>query len=273
MVSIGINPQEQYSKALLENIGHIKANKFVLENVVKLKGLGKPLLLHGRFPMEGMEVTGNNFCHPGFFDWFKIDEFRKMVEVAQPSHLSFHIGLAAERVTAGWLEGQVDKALSPPLPEKEVFRRIKAGVQRLKAAFPDKLFLLENMPYQPKALSGAFEHICEPEFINRMLEETDSKFLLDVAHAQCTASVLEIDLKDYLKRLPLHKAIELHLSKTEKKEWGLFDCHAPLDREDLRLLQELLPLCPHLKFMTLEIYDAPEKMLEQVELVKEVIRK
>jgi len=47
--------------------------------------------------------------------------------------------------------------------------------------------------------------------INQVLDNTNAKLLLDIAHAKVTATNSHESVYDYLNRLPLEKVKEIHI--------------------------------------------------------------
>ena len=86
--------------------------------------------------------------------------------------------------------------------------QLTTNIGLLKAAL-DVPLLLENLDYNA---TGAYEHICEPEVISAVLGATDTYFLLDLSHAQVSASRLGYTVDDYLAQLPLERVRQLHVS-------------------------------------------------------------
>jgi uncharacterized protein (UPF0276 family) len=124
-------------------------------------------------------------------------------------------------------------------------------------AIPVRLFL-ENLDYNP---GGAYEHVCEPEFIAAVLEESEVDLLLDLAHARVSASRLGFSIADYLMRLPMERVRQVHVSGPRLRDGVMVDAHEPLLEEDYTLLRELLDLTAPLA-LTLE-YDRNETALKE----------
>ena len=101
----------------------------------------------------------------------------------------------------------------------------------------DVPLLLENLDYNA---TGAYEHLCEPEVIHTVLETTDTWFLLDLAHAQVSASRLGYTVDEYLTELPLGRVRQLHVSGPRLVGQTLADVHEVLRPEDYRVLERVL---------------------------------
>jgi uncharacterized protein (UPF0276 family) len=127
-------------------------------------------------------------------------------------------------------------ARSPALTRAELLANICRNVRALAAAIPVPL-ILENLDYCP---GGAYEHICAPDFITTVLNETDAGLLLDLAHAQVSASRLGLPIKEYLGYLPLERARQLHISGPRLRDGVLYDAHQPLLDADYALLEWVL---------------------------------
>jgi uncharacterized protein (UPF0276 family) len=162
---------------------------------------------------------------------------RVALEATRSPWLSLHLGFAAERVR---FKGHM-LPVSAPLSRDQLFERITDSVRRARAQLgPDVSLLRENLDYCPE---GAYEHVCEPEFIGGALEATDCKLLLDLAHAQVSARWLGLDIETYLERLPLERLHELHVSSPRAQPGNsgqLDDVHETLTEQDYALVRWVL---------------------------------
>jgi uncharacterized protein (UPF0276 family) len=165
-----------------------------------------------------------------------------------------HLGFSAAEVGIG--EGRM-RARTVQLGREELFENICRNVRGLAKAIPVPLFL-ENLDYNP---GGAYEHVCEPEFIAAVLEESKADLLLDLAHARVSASRLGFSFADYLMRLPMERVRQVHVSGPRLRDEVMVDAHEPLLEEDYTLLRELLDLTAPLA-LTLE-YDRNETALKE----------
>lgn len=101
--------------------------------------------------------------------------------------------------------------------------------------------VLENFPYYAWGIH--YRIVSEPEFISWICYTSDCDFLLDIAHARCSAWHLRIKPVDYLKQLPLNRLREIHLAGTWLRPEGLIDAHTVLEEEDYQLLSLVLEQC------------------------------
>lgn len=158
------------------------------------------------------------------------------LEQTRAPWLSVHLGYSAAHVA--FRNGF--QAASATLERFQVVANIIANVNALKAAL-DVPLLLENLDYNP---SGAYEHVCEPEVVRTVLEATDTYLLLDLSHAQVSASRLGMTISDYLGGLPLGRVRQLHVNgpRPVVGELGttLRDVHETMCETDYDLLGETL---------------------------------
>jgi uncharacterized protein (UPF0276 family) len=99
--------------------------------------------------------------------------------------------------------------------------------------------VLENCPYY--TWWSHFRLTSEPQFINEICLESDCGFLLDIAHARCSAWHMGMDIIDYINKLPLGCLREIHLGGVQQRAMeGLRDTHTALTETDYRLLEYLL---------------------------------
>lgn len=122
--------------------------------------------------------------------------------------------------------------------------RLMTGVQIFKEHLKVPL-LLENMDYNP-----LYNRLCvrreavDPKTIYRACQEYDVDLLLDTAHASVSAYHLKVDVRDYLKQLPLDRVKEIHFVGTMMTEdQGLKDMHTPPQQRDYELLTWLRDYC------------------------------
>ena len=136
----------------------------------------------------------------------------------------------------------------------------------LAAAIPVPL-ILENLDYCP---GGAYEHICEPQFIAAVLAETSAGLLLDLAHARVSAARIGIPIETYLAQLPLDCVRQIHISGPRPRDGVLADAHEPLLDEDYALLRNVLRQTRPLA-LTLEYYDDEAALLKQIARLRQLL--
>ncbi|MDR7857852.1 DUF692 family multinuclear iron-containing protein [Tissierella sp.] len=112
---------------------------------------------------------------------------------------------------------------------------------------------LENIhfyfPCEGKDNNAAF--VCQPSFIEETLVRSNSKFLLDIAHAQIAAWHLNIHPIEYINSLPLHLVEEVHVTGPIMVENELRDKHHEIAEEGYSLLEHVLKES-NVKTVTLE---------------------
>ena len=190
---------------------------------------------------------------------------RRALEQTRAPWLSAHLGYSAAHVT--FHNGQ--QPASEVLERDVVLDRFIRNVNALKAEL-DVPLLLENSDYNP---SGAYEYICEPEVIRTVLEATDTYFLLDLSHAQVSASRLGLTVEDYLAELPLERVRQLHVNgprPVEPASHTLEDVHETMRETDYELLGETLE---HTRpwTVTLEYGRDAALLLEQLDRLQTVL--
>jgi uncharacterized protein len=169
--------------------------------------------------------------------------------------LSIHLGFSAAEVV---FEVHMN-ALSPALPRAELLANICRNVRALADAIPVPL-ILENLDY---CSGGAYEHVCEPEFIADVLELTGTGLLLDLAHAQVSASRMGVPIEVYLGQLPLDRVRQLHISGPRERDGVLYDAHEILLDDDFALLEWVLRRTEPLA-LTLEYNREADALREQL---------
>src|SRR5215213_1559112 len=203
----------------LETGGH-----FVERTVAQFPA--RPLLLHN-------SVFNWSLAHPtALEDQQIVLRTLAALERTRAPWLSVHLGFSAAEV---FFERHMT-ARSPVLPRADLLANMCRNVRVLAAAIPVPL-ILENLDYCP---GGAYEHICAPDFIAAVLNETGAGLLLDLAHARVSASRLGLPIEEYLRQLPLDRVRQLHISGPRSRDGVLFDAHQALLEEDYGLLKWVL---------------------------------
>jgi len=219
--------------------------------------LTRPLVQAGGLAVDFFETSGplmesavralpgrRLFLHNAVWDWSLggagalqerniIHQTLEAIARTRTPWLSVHLGFSAAQVSH---KGDHMHSLSAPISEDALFRTICANVRTLAAAIPVPL-ILENLNYCP---GGAYEHVCVPEFIASVLEDTGTNMLLDLAHALVSAEWLGMRVGAYLARLPLHRVVEVHVSGPRVHNGMLNDTHESLLEEHYMLLDEVL---------------------------------
>jgi uncharacterized protein len=186
----------------------------------------RPLLLHN-------SVFNWSLAHPtALEDRQIVARTLAALERTRAPWLSAHLGFSAAEVR---FEVHMN-ALSPVLPREELLAHICRNVRSLADAIAVPL-ILENLDY---CHGGAYEHVCEPEFIAAVLEQTGAGLLLDLAHAQVSASRMGVSIEAYLEQLPLERVRQLHISGPRERDGVLYDAHEVLRENDYGLLAWVL---------------------------------
>lgn len=219
------------SRRLLQEV-HLEVDRFetsgpLTERAVEvLAGTGTPLLLHNGVWNWSLG-NPNALSEPDV-----LRQTRARLTLTGAPWLSLHLGFSAAHVT--FADGM--HPASPTLTRAALLATVVQNLRALKQVLSVPA-LIENLDYTP---TGAYEHVCEPAFIAEVLTATDVGLLLDLAHAQVSASRLDCGIQDYLAELPLERVKQLHVSGPRPVGKTLTDAHEPLRAEDYELLAELL---------------------------------
>ncbi len=206
----------------------VEAPGWSLEGALAENGVRRRVLLHNL----DLDVS---LADPAYIDDAWGERANAAIRTARTPWFSLHLGFACERVR---FDGHMLPE-SEPLARDELLARVVDSVLKAKS-YLDLPLLLENLDYCPE---GAYEHVCEPEFISEVLEATDTGLLLDIGHLLVTASWFEVQPEALLARMPLDRLVEVHLSgpcplhgNTER----LDDVHDVVGECEVRLLRLVL---------------------------------
>lgn len=197
--------------------------KWDLETLRDLVSKGHKIVLHGIIPSSG------SILDPHLCDHF--EEFSKIVEITNQRWLSFHLDHKSKYEQADYDD------------------TIKKNVGIIRERFPDMPILIENMP----SVDTIEEWCQEPEMISKTCQKYDFGLLLDIPHAVISAKQLGITPEEYMKRLPLERAKEIHVSGWNQLENGeLYDSHVMCTNESYELLEFAMKNCPNIGIVSLE---------------------
>ena len=149
--------------------------------------------------------------------------------------VSDHIAL----VRAGGLESG---HLLPVQRSQAMVELLKRNLAEARAGLSVPL-VLENIA---TTFDWPVEHneMGEAQFLRRILEETDSKLLLDVSNLFANSFNHHFDAGSFLSQLPLERLEYVHLAGGAFKQGLYHDTHChPLREESLKLLSLLAGLC------------------------------
>jgi uncharacterized protein (UPF0276 family) len=191
-----------------------------------------PVLLHGWGPPY--RVGLERLPEP--------DTLARLARASLTPHLSVHLDVQPED-------------LEPGSNREAALRRVETSVRALQDLTGLEV-LLENMPHY--AWSERPRFVTDPDFIDEALERSGAGLLLDLAHARVAAHHRQEPIHDYLLALPLHRAVEVHVSGPRLEADGLRDRHLPMAHEDYALLERTLLAAPSVRFLTLEYGGIPD---------------
>ena len=193
------------------------------------------------------------------------ERLRAAILATRTPWFSMHLGFSAESVR---FDGHMLPE-SEPLDRDELLARIVGVTNEARFECPLQV-LLENLDYCPE---GAYEHVCDPDFIAEVIEMTGAGLLFDLAHWQVSASWLGYDPVEELATLPLDRVVEVHLSSprpTATDPARLDDAHEQLLGPDLDLLNHVLRLTSP-RAITIEYRRDPAELVNQIDSVQRAI--
>ena len=165
---------------------------------------------------------------------FNFELIQKILQRTHPPYLSTHVEARVDYFP----EYREYQHQHHPRIQSILLEHFLQTVNRFKETVNIPL-VVENFPYYTwwrHYVTGS-----KPQFLSELCEMGDLGFLLDTAHARCTAWHLQMDLNDYLNALPLHRVREIHLAGTRMRPLeGLRDTHTVIEEIDYEILWYLL---------------------------------
>lgn len=188
---------------------------------------------------------------------------RQRLALSRSPWYSLHLGFSTEEVD---FYDEAMQAVSALQPRGLVLQRCISRLKELKELLPVPI-LVENLDYNP---TQAYEYVCEPDFIQDVIQDTGTWLLLDLAHARVTAHAFDISVEDYIDQLPLGKVRQIHLNRPGWRDNRLVDAHLALVEEDYILFEKILERCRPWA-VTLEYQQDPDQIVNQFTRLREMI--
>jgi uncharacterized protein (UPF0276 family) len=179
----------------------------------------------------------------------------ELIRRTNPGYLSTHLEVWGEYFP----EYQAKMHCCDPLLGGIIKERLLTGIKLVKSQIKLPL-ILENVPYYP--WRRHYRLASEPELISAVCEAGECGFLLDIAHARCSACSLKMPVEAYLKALPLTRLREIHLAGVCELGGVIMDTHTVLTEPDYQLLQMVLAWAEP-EIVTLEYGGMPEEIMNR----------
>jgi hypothetical protein len=139
--------------------------------------------------------------------------------------------------------------VSGRLDESTYLRQAERNVEFLRERFGGPV-KVENLNHFP---TGAYDMVCEPGFITRIIEDLGLELLVDISHAVISAANLDVSIASYLDGLPLARATEVHVSATRLIDGVLEDAHDLPGAREFALVEQV-ERTPRARHLTVEYY-------------------
>ncbi len=123
------------------------------------------------------------------------------------------------------------------------------NIVTIRELLPDVPILIENVPYKYKEHNFCFD----PKKISHYCEKYDLGLLLDIAHLCAYAGNNDLEVDEYLSKLPLNKVREVHISGFYQDNIGKYiDSHFECFNKVYELYEKILNLTDTIEMTTLE---------------------
>lgn len=217
---------------------------------------------------------------------------RSLLMLRPPKIVSFHLGHSVKNVRKVPPDDH-DEAVGEIPSREEVFATFCQSLEIIQNSFlVQELHLpiaVENLDYHS---GGAYEYICEPDFIKAIFARfPDLYLLLDIAHSEISALALlggpprfqrgEVRptmlggdpqnrlaiTREYLKFLPPERLIQVHINAPHFENSQSYDMHLPIGEIEIALVKDLLEL-PNLRIVNLE---CTKEVRRQVEMLSKIL--
>jgi uncharacterized protein (UPF0276 family) len=206
--------------------------------------------------------VGQELRRPGLWE---------ILGLASPLWVSLHLGFSAPKVISHGQYGYCT-ADGPVLSRAETMDAVVRTLQEFRQLAPGLDVLVENLDYTPIELSGAYEWVCEPEFVAEATAASGCGLLLDMGHAKVSAGNLGATFESYLSALPLHAVRQIHLSRPVQRPDGLWvDAHMVPEPEDIAETMALARTLTPPPAITVEAFAAPPTLSRVLRQAREAV--
>ena len=147
-----------------------------------------------------------------------------------------------------------------PISEEYYIEAAQQNVRILRSIFHGKI-KVENLNYFP---TGAYELVCEAEFISRIVRGLGIELLLDMGHTAVSIQNLGVSHEKFLDQLPLDTVTEIQISGSRWINGVFEDAHELPSKRDMELLAKVVGMSP-VEYITLEYYKDDEPLVEAYE--------
>lgn len=208
-----------------------------------VKWAGKTLFFH----------AAHGITHDGFTEFF--DSVADFLIRNRIGLFSCDLGPAAEVVEN---PDFYYRPRSKILSAQEMEDKISDRISYVRNNYSGEI-ALENLNFFK---SPAYEHVCEPDFITKIVRQNDIYLLLDVAHALVSAFNMNIRASDYISSLPLDRVIEMHISGPAIINGICRDSHDKPGDFIFETLDSILPMVRPDVYVAVEYYKDYSEMVD-----------
>ena len=127
--------------------------------------------------------------------------------------------------------------------------------------------LIENRDYHP---TGAYEYICEPNFISKIAKNTNCGVLLDLAHTIISAHSFGMDVIGFVEKIGGDKIYEIHVNSPLYKDRVWYDINEPFYRSEEA--EEILKCTLSLNRKIVLNIECDKEIVKQVKMLEKIER-
>ncbi|GAA0610248.1 hypothetical protein GCM10009001_29440 [Virgibacillus siamensis] len=183
-------------------------------NLIRIAQTSRPAYVH--FDLNAGRGDLDNV------DWTNIE---KLLEETDTHYINVHLVAFAKDYPHIDINTQDAKQIN------EVAERVIKDINIVTERFGSDRVIAENVIYRSYD-GNMLRPIIEPDVISKIIRETKCGFLLDTAHSQMTCKYLGTDVYDYIKKLPLDRLKELHITGNQQDRNQRLRDSMPMTEED-----------------------------------------
>lgn len=151
----------------------------------------------------------------------------------------------------------------------EMLRNTEKNIKTIRGIFGNIKIAVENNNYYP---TDAYSTVTDPEFLYDIVCGNDIYFLFDMAHAKVSSINRKEDYYEYVGKLPITRAIQMHIVKhsVDSVSGIAYDTHMLPDDEVFRDVADFISRYSGIEYLTLEYYKERDGIIRSLERLRKI---
>lgn len=151
----------------------------------------------------------------------------------------------------------------------EMLRNAERNIKTIRGIFGNIKIAVENNNYYP---TDAYSTVTDPDFLYELVCDNKISFLFDMAHAKVSSVNRKEDYSEYVGKLPMTMAIQMHIVKhsVDTASGIAYDTHMLPDDTVFSEVADLISRYSGIEYLTLEYYKEREGIIRSLEQLRKI---